>query len=506
LAVPRIADWCAVYLREPNGFFRPATIHHSDPAKVQLANELIRRYPFSVATERRLIETRAPLFMPSISPEMIQAGAIDARHAAILQQLDIASAIVVPLLVDDDVTGMLHIVHGHASEAFTASDVDFTQVLANRIAVAIDNVAVYERARNVATTFQNAALPRRLPQIDGVALHHAYRTGDGAAAVGGDWYDAVPLPDGSLLFSIGDVAGKGLEAAVLMAAMRQAIRVAGLQGLAPGAVLEAANAALRAEESGRFVTAFVGRLNLASGELLYASAGHPMPLIRQSGIVRTLRFGDPPLGVWDGAFETSSIVLQPPWLLIAHTDGLIERTGDIVAGEALLRQVIADDGIAHATNPAAYLQARLLPDRVRDDTAILSVRVDGPHHWRFGAEDALQAETARHGLTAWLAERTRVETCAAEIICGELIGNVVRHAPGPIDIDVAHAGGRARIFVQSSGDPFTLRALLPQSIFSENGRGLFLIDSLGTDLRADALPVFGNQVSVDLPLNATTGS
>ena len=500
LAVPRIADWCAVYLREPNGIFRPATIFHADPAKLQLANELVRRYPFSVETQRRLIETRAPYVMPFISPEMIEAGARDARHGSILQQLDIASAIVVPLIVDAEVTGMVHLVRGRSNEPFVAADVDFAQILANRIAVAIDNAVVYERERNVATTFQNAALPRSLPQIEGVALHHAYRAGDSAAAVGGDWYDAVRLRDGSLLVSIGDVAGKGLEAAVLMASMRQAIRVAALQGLLPGAVLEAANAALAAEQSGRFVTAFVGRLNVATGVLDYASAGHPMPVIREGDVLRTLGFADPPLGVWDGTFETNTISVRAPWLLIAHTDGLIERTGDIVEGEALLRRVVADDGIMHAADPAAYLQARLLCEPVRDDTAILSVRVDGPDRWRFGAVDALQAETARQRLTAWLTERTRVETCAAEIICGELIGNVVRHAPGPIDIDVGCSSDRVRIFVQSSGHPITLKARLPESILSESGRGLFIIESLGEDLRASALPVFGNQISVDFPL------
>jgi anti-sigma regulatory factor (Ser/Thr protein kinase) len=296
------------------------------------------------------------------------------------------------------------------------------------------------------------------------------------------------------------VAGKGLEAAVLMASMRQAIRVAGLQGLAPGAVLQAANAALAADESDRFVTAFVGRLDVTTGKLEYASAGHPMPIIREGDSVHTLRSGDPPLGVWDGPFETQTTVLSPPWLLIAHTDGLIERTGDIIEGEAMLHGLVDDAGIAHAADPAAYLQARLLRDAVRDDTAILSIRVDGAEHWRFGAEDALQAESARQRLTVWLAERTRVETAAAEIICGELIGNVVRHAPGRIDIDVACSGERVRIYVQSSGNPVVLKARLPQSILSESGRGLFIIESLGSRLRAKALPIFGNQISVDLPL------
>jgi PAS domain S-box-containing protein len=493
LAVPRIADWCAVYMRDDSGFFRPAAIHHTDPARVQLAHELVRRYPISIESQRALIETRQPLFVPVVSAEMIVAGATDARHASLLAQLDIASIIIVPLVVGDEVTGMLHLVRGRALDPFVASDLDFALVVARRIAVAIDNAVVYERERNVARTFQNAALPQALPAFDGLALHHAYRAGDLGVTVGGDWYDAVRLRDGSLLFSIGDVAGKGLDAAVLMASMRQAIRVAGLQGLAPGAVLEAANASLEAEGSGRFVSAFVGRLDLATGRLDYASAGHPMPLVRTDEGLHELAYGDPPLGVWEGAFATNSIVLRAPWLLVAYTDGLIERTGDVLEGEAMLR----------AVDPAAYLQARLLRGVVRDDTAILTVRADGGEHWRFGASDALSAEPTRRRLSEWLAQRAHGDSCAAELIYGELIGNVVRHAPGAIDVDVVCDNDRVRLFVQSSGPPFELRPRLPESPMSEGGRGLFIVNTLGANLRAAELPVFGNQISVDLPLAGT---
>jgi len=500
LAVPRIADWCAVYLREPNGFFRPAAIHHADPGRVELAHELVRRYPFSVESSRELIETRAPQFLPAISAEMIDAGAVDQRHASLLRQLDLASAIVVPLIVDDEVTGMLHLVRGRDNEPFVRADVDFAQIVAKRIAVAIDNAVMYERARNVATTFQNAALPQTLPVIDGLALHRAYRAGDHGVTVGGDWYDAVRLRDGSLLFSIGDVAGKGLDAAVLMASMRQAIRVAGLQGLAPGAVLEAANASLAAEHAGRFVTAFVGRLDLASGRLEYASAGHPAPLVRDDDGLRALAFGDPPLGVWEGAFATHTIHVRAPWLIVAYTDGLIERTGDVVEGDALLRAVASDEGIMHTADPASYLQARLLRGAVRDDTAILTLRADGVERWRFGANDALRAEPTRLRLKAWLAQRAHGDCAAAELIYGELIGNVVRHAPGAIDVDVVCSADRIRLFVQSEGQPFDLHPRLPDSLLSESGRGLFIVDTLGSGLSSTGLPIFGNQISVDLPL------
>ena len=502
LAVPGIADWCAVYLREPDGFFRPATISHPDSAKVVLANEMVRRYPISDQAAEAMMETRAPVFVPYVSPEMLRAGAADARHATLLEQLDIASVILVPLIVDGELTGMVHLVRGHGRLAFVNADVDLAVILGNRIAIAIDNAVVYERERNVARTFQTAALPGTLPQPEGLSLNSCYTAGDRGAEIGGDWYDALSLPDGSLLFSIGDVAGKGLDAAVLMASMRNAIRVAGLQGLAPADVLRVANALVTLEQPGRFVTAFVGRIDAERRHLTYSVAGHPPALLRDAVSLRALELGDPPLGVCDGTFSEHATDLHAPWLLVAYTDGLIERTGDIIAGERMLREVVQHEGIVHAADPAAFVQRRLVRGVVRDDTAILTLRADGFPHWRFGASDALQAEPTRRILRAWLEQSTTGDLASAELIYGELVGNVVRHAPGPIDVDVALEPERVRLVVQSSGSAITVRPELPPSLLHEDGRGLYLIDELGSDYMTTELPLFGNQTSVNLPLTA----
>jgi len=500
LAVPGVADWCAVYLREADGYFRPATIYHSDPAKVALGSEMVRRYPISEQAANAMMEQRAPVFMPHISSEMLRATAVDERHAALLAALDIASVILVPLIVDDQLIGMVHLVRGQGRPAFVSADVDLAQILGNRIAIAIDNAVVYERERNVAHTFQNAALPGTLPKLDGLALNSCYAAGDRGAEIGGDWYDALTLPDGSLLFSIGDVAGKGLDAAVLMASMRNAIRVAGLQGLAPAEVLRAASALLNLEQPGRFVTAFVGRIDADRRFLTYALAGHPPPLMRDAVGVSTLELGDPPLGVWEGAFRSHTIELRPPWLLVAYTDGLIERTGDVIAGERLLREIVQHEGIVHASDPATFVQRRLVRGAVRDDTAVLTLRVDAQEHWRFGAPDALEAEPTRRLLRTWLEQKTTGDFGSAELIYGELIGNVVRHAPGSIDVEVTLERERVRLVVQSGGRAITARPALPASPLRESGRGLFIVHNLGSDYTTSELPLFGNQTSVNLPL------
>jgi hypothetical protein len=257
---------------------------------------------------------------------------------------------------------------------------------------------------------------------------------------------------------------------------------------------------LALEQPGRFVTAFVGRINFARTHLSYASAGHAPPLLRSNGAICSLELGDPPLGVWEEPFTPHAVELSAPWLLVAYTDGLIERTGDVIAGEQLLRHVVQNDGITHALDPASFLQQRLVSGVVRDDTAILTLRADKLEHWRFGASDALAAEPARPRLRAWLEQKTTGDLVAAELIYGELIGNVVRHAPGPIDIDVALDGDRVRLVVQSNGSAVTVSPNLPASPLRECGRGLFIVDKLGQGYATQALPIFGNQTTVDLPL------
>jgi hypothetical protein len=203
--------------------------------------------------------------------------------------------------------------------------------------------------------------------------------------------------------------------------------------------------------------------------------------------------------VWEEPFTEHTLELGERWLLVAYTDGLIERTGDVVAGEQSLQRVVEHDGIAHAADPAAFVQSRLIRGPVRDDTAILALRCDGVDHWRFAAADALQAEPTRRRLRAWLDERTTGDHASAELIYGELIGNVVRHAPGPIDVDVM-LDGRVRLVVQSSGPSIRVAPSLPASPLAECGRGLFIVNALGTGYTTGELPLYGNQTVVELPL------
>jgi anti-sigma regulatory factor (Ser/Thr protein kinase) len=316
------------------------------------------------------------------------------------------------------------------------------------------------------------------------------------ATVGGDWYDAFRLPDGRVVFSIGDVAGKGLDAAVAMASVRQSIRTAALINPAPVAVLNAVDRIVRAMGRSPFVTAFVGVFDPVCFELTFASAGHPPPLLRTpDGAVRALFAPDLPLGLRghaDGAATTVDI--EPGSVLLCYTDGLTEFDRDPVRGEADVAAAFAttEGAIAHAIY--AGVSGGLPP---QDDVAILAVSfdqpltaIDGPRRastWRFDVADSHAAQRARRDYIARLgaAGLGEADVFSAELVFGELLGNVVRYAPGPIEVVLDVSGEAAVLHVIDNGHGFEFRPRLPVDVLSERGRGLFLVTAFAEELSVE---------------------
>ncbi|HEX3462983.1 MAG TPA: ATP-binding SpoIIE family protein phosphatase, partial [Candidatus Elarobacter sp.] len=401
--------------------------------------------------------------------------------------------------------GALVLIRGSVSRPYDESDLRVGEILAKRIALTTENVRQYRMQRRVADSFQRAALPKALPRIPGLALDAVYTAASDELSVGGDWYDAFPLPDGRLAVTVGDVAGKGLDAAVMMATVRQAIRVAALQGLAPAAILAAAEAAMMLEYGDRLVTAFVALVDPRTWAVAYASAGHPPALVRRpDGTLLALEAAGLPLGApIDGQRKTRQILGIPPGsLMVLYTDGLVESTRDVIDGEERLRAALAHDAVLHTRSPATLIRDLVIPGGALDDVAILTLALGRERHWNFDSEDALAAHSARSAFVAALAREASEDSDlgAAELIFGELVGNVVRYAPGPIEIDLDWNHEEAVLHVLDRGGGFDLRSTLPDDIMSERGRGLYIISVLGSGLRADRLPVRGNHVRVALPV------
>lgn len=364
--------------------------------------------------------------------------------------------------------------------------------------------AMYQHERAWSLAFQRAVLPAQLPHVPGLQFDALYEPASVDAQAGGDWYDAVRLLDGRVLVTIGDVAGRGLEAAVVVGVVRQIMRGIAQLHADPSLILDAADRALALEYPDVYVTAWVAILDLVTRTITYSCAGHPPTLlVGADAIPREL--GDPglPIGLREGKRGASNTV---SWsdrdTLVLYTDGLIEAKHDVLAGSALITEAARALGPAAWNQPAAEIKRLVIPDGSSDDVAVLVLRADFPTYeqevdrWHLDAFDHVAATVLRKRFTASLPrERFSADNIAdAELVFGELIGNVVRHAGTNYhaEIVVDHSGPRTVLHVLDNGAGFRYVSRLAPDPYSEHGRGLFLIAAMTADFVVDQRPDGGS--------------
>lgn len=265
-------------------------------------------------------------------------------------------------------------------------DSAFLRSLATRAALAIDNALLYELRRTAVLSLQEHLLPSQLPVTDRWELSASYAVGDPMLDVGGDFYDAVLRPDGSIALLIGDVCGRGAEAAALTGLARHTLRTLLEEGTDAGTALSRLNRALRQERASRFLTAVVATLApQADGTVLLStcSAGHPPPLVlRGDGTVSEVLSGGLLLGVLDDvSYESHQERLTPDDTLVLFTDGLTESRE---AGGTFFESVLPARLAALRGSDAAHIaeslarQARAFRASGQDDIALLVARWTGP--------------------------------------------------------------------------------------------------------------------------------
>jgi anti-sigma regulatory factor (Ser/Thr protein kinase) len=213
----------------------------------------------------------------------------------------------------------------------------------------------------------------------------------------------------------------------------------------------------------------------------------------------------PPLGVAaDIVFESSEIVITEEALLVLYTDGVTEVTRDPIAGEAMLQAVVSSDAAMQAANPARYIERAVAREHAQDDIAIMTLRFGQVKpQWRFDVGDPTAAYAIKRGLFGWLdevSESTTEQMEACEVIFSELIGNAVRHAPGPLSISATLEDGSVFLHMIDEGPGFEYRPSLPADLWAESGRGLFLISALCEGMSVSRLPGYGSYIRVQLPL------
>ena len=252
-------------------------------------------------------------------------------------------------------------------------------ITAERQAARVELQALLEHTRRSAELLQGAFLPERLPQRAGLRCDALYIAAEREALIGGDWYDAFELPDGRIVFSIGDVAGHGLEAAVTAARLRRSILVAAFEADDPAEILAKVGGA-RGPEQSVPATAIVAILSRDLASLRYASAGHPPAIVAGPNIRgHCLAHGGLPFGV--GVFvasETHTAALEPGAALLFYTDGLTEFDHDIEGAErATLQAVTRLVENPQMERPAAFIQRSVMgSQRPADDTVLLVVQLE----------------------------------------------------------------------------------------------------------------------------------
>jgi serine phosphatase RsbU (regulator of sigma subunit)/CheY-like chemotaxis protein/anti-sigma regulatory factor (Ser/Thr protein kinase) len=337
--------------------------------------------------------------------------------------------------------GALYLACEH-EHGFTDEDTVVLALGAERAAIAIEHALSYERERGLVERLQDHLLPDRLPLIPGLEMAARYRPSERLTQVGGDWYDAIPLPDGRVGLVIGDVVGHGVGAAALMAELRAALRAYAIADPRSPARAIASLNALVAGTHGRMVATMLYLVVDAEGTgFRLASAGHPPPLlVRGDGRARFLPLqGTPPLGVAPHSrYGDFGAELAPGSTLLLYTDGLIERRDEPMdAGQRRLAGSLADAPADLEGLCAHVLESAADGAGFEDDTALLALRrlhaaVPEVLEMTLPAEPASVA-AARRRLRAWLADGGLGPSYVFDVTAAasEACTNAVEHAYGP---------------------------------------------------------------------------
>jgi PAS domain S-box-containing protein len=382
LAVPEIADWCAVDLIDENGVRQRVAVAHRDPAKLALAEQIRRYEPEDLHPDRgigRVIRTGVAELYPEINDEMLAAGAVNAEHLDLLRTVGMRSVLLVPLRARGRSFGAMTLVTAESLRRFDESDREFAQQIAARAAVAVDNARLATARRETALTLQRSLLPEVVPEIEGWEIAALYRSADVAdeIEVGGDFYDFLPTDDGWIVV-IGDVTGKGIDAAVMTSLVRHGSRFLSRYERSPSRILAGLNEALRERPGLWLCTALC--LRLEPDRVVVCSAGHPPPMIvRDDGRVREIGGAGPILGAWvDQKSPDRSVPISSRETLLLYTDGVMDAAGEAGRfGTRRLRRLLAENAREGPGGLLAALDAelqRFSRMRLADDVAALALR------------------------------------------------------------------------------------------------------------------------------------
>jgi GAF domain-containing protein/anti-sigma regulatory factor (Ser/Thr protein kinase) len=387
---------------------------------------------------------------------------------------------------------------------YDESDLELLEEIGRRTSLALEHAESFERERRLTRILQQATLPSDLADVPNASVSAIYSAAAREERVGGDWYDAFDLGEDRVLLTIGDVTGHGLAASIVMAKVRHALNVVAMYERDLSRVVDVVEQIVLRRFPNAIATAFIAVLDTRKKTITYANAGHPYPLLRlRDGTQKELVAGGLPIGLrhMGKSDPAKSADVADAALLVFYTDGLTETTRDAIAGQRLISETLDTDAILRVRSPADFIKIACKANEGSDDVAILALNFVDNYSWTFESADEKAAQRARREFV----ERLRtgvgrdVDLEAAELIFGELIANVARHAPGQVDVALEPRGPEAVLHVIDRGKGYASTDGARADLLAESGRGLWLIRRLAGNCGIEIIPSFGTHVSVRLP-------
>jgi PAS domain S-box-containing protein len=382
LAVPWLADWCAVDLPGEHGEIEQVALAHVDPSKVAMATEFRRRYPPNPDDRTgvpAVLRGGPPELYPEVPEELLEQSIQDPEQLETLKAIGIRAGMILPMRVGEETLGAITLISADSGRTFDEDDFAFAQDMALRAGTAVQNARLYREQARVAHTLQASLLPERLPEHPEWAAAASYQAGERGTDVGGDFYDIAPAAGGGQLVFLGDVTGKGIEAAALTALVRYSVRTAARFDARPAAILRLVNDVLL--ELPRLSPVTLVCALIRDQTLTVAAGGHPRPLLKRGGEVTEIGEHGALLGaIEEFAAEEIELQLETDDTLLLYTDGVTDTPGEHDRfGHVRLMEILRAAG----PDPATVLEhvERALREfqtgSAVDDRAILVLRYVG---------------------------------------------------------------------------------------------------------------------------------
>ncbi len=384
--VPALADLCVVDLADSEGDrhrLRATVVVAADPrlAEVFGRSEAVRPRTENPASAVHRILRGAGAERITVDEALLVALTPDPEQRRVYGDLGLAEALMAPVTSRAGVEGALTLGRTRGSRPYEEEDLRLAEEVGRRIGVAVENARLYARERDTAVTLQRTLLPR-LPELPGLALAARYVPSSLAGQVGGDWYDVLTLPDGSVGVAVGDVVGHDLTAAAGMGQLRAFLRSYAWDDDSPGQVLDRVCRLVRGLDDDTMATALYARLSPPAGdgsrELVYASAGHPPSvLLLPDGGSELLEVVSPVIGIETDPRAEGRRTVPAGATLLCYSDGLVERRGeDLGDGIEALRRLTAEHASLGVDELAERVLAAMVPaGSADDDVALLVLRV-----------------------------------------------------------------------------------------------------------------------------------